>query len=162
MTPQTPQLDFSHYRRADVNQGDTAIYVMDDLDPSPHLIVKPAMALNPPYFNQALKRPGFSRVGRKMTASVLRKTQEADVELYPLHVIERWTKNVFTKTVVEGGKEKWEDVPYSVEACQQWVAALPWHVFQNLRVFCMDVTNFRDDLDEAVDVEERAGNSSTG
>ena len=161
MTPQTPQFDFSHLRKADVQQGDTAAYVMDDLDPSPHLVVKPALSINPAYFNKALKLPGFTKTGKKMTAASLTKTRDADRELYPMHVIESWTKGVYEKKLGKDKKMHWHEVPYSLEACQALVAELPWYVFDALRVFCMDVANFRDDLDDPVDVEERAGNSST-
>lgn len=76
-----------------------------------------------------------------------------DCECYPGTVVKGWDKNIVDIT---GTK-----VPFTEENCSAFLAKLPNHIFDPLRIFVADPNNFLDIDDTLVDqdeMEEIAGN----
>jgi hypothetical protein len=162
MSDSPKQHDFSHLVSAEVATSATAVYVMDQLDPAPRLIVGPALESNRTYFNAVLSRQRAnqaSRARRKVTPAMVKADRDDDRKLYPHHIVRGWERGVTARVVDEGtGKVHLVDVPFSAEAAVGFIEALPDWVFDDLRAFCQNPFNFAG----AVDVEDQVGNSPGG
>lgn len=148
-------VDFSHVQQLEVTSERTVPFTLHQITingKTPVLHVAPATDANKPYFNALLKRA--SKVGRavkagKMTAAMLEENREEDRDLYPRHVIKGWDD------VLEAGGEY---VPFGTDACHDFIAALPNWVFDDVRNFCGEASNFV----EVMDVQVVAKNSQSG
>ena len=146
-------MNFDRLKKLDV-KGKTAKYELTELmeTPTPFLIVKPAGASNPEFFNAWLAKTGasiqrLSRPGARLSADNAQRTIEAIRELFPKYIVSGWS-NVKTN---DG-----DVAPYSESACRELFAALPDWILEGLNAFCNDPSNFVDR--EPVDIEAVAGN----
>lgn len=129
--------------------GKTARLPLYAVQGEPWLEMKPAAQSNPNYYGSLVKRAQKSirrlRAG-KMDQEVLKENRAQDRALYPKHVIIGWGNVKDT-----AGNE----VEFSAESCQQFIDALPDWLFDEIRAFASEETNF---VEDPLDVGEISGN----
>lgn len=136
---------FNSLKQFDISGDRTVPYEMMDIQmggKTPILMVKPATEANKPYTRNQLKSSN-KRIQRAAAKGISLETLEAnrddDRNQYPRHIIVGWD-NVFD--------DNGEPVPYTVANCTEFMEALPNWVFDSLRSFCSQPTNFADTVDE--------------
>ena len=138
---------FEHLKKQDVAGDKTIEYVMNQLVGEPVLHVLPATESNKPFWNATLralnKKKNYNK--RNVTAGMIEQNRKDDKDMYPLYVIKGWDNMLDGK----GGT-----IPYTAEDCVDFVNSLPDYIFDALRDFVTDNTNFVDFLD----VDELVGN----
>jgi hypothetical protein len=140
--------DFGHIKSKRI---ETAEYVFHEIEsPKPFtLIVRPAGETNKKYYNEMLRRAEHLQKRKaKINVDMIIANRDKDRELFPEYVVVGW-KNVLDKD----GKE----VVFSKEDCAAFLAALDDDMFDGLRTFCSDASNFR----ATVDASAASGNSQT-
>lgn len=138
--------DFSHLK---ASKKDTAEFVFFEVVGEPTLTVKHAGESNKPFFNEKLKvAERYRQRKAKISLDMIRDNRERDRELFPKHVVLNW-KNVKD---VNG-----TPVVFSPTECEAFLRALDDDMFDALREFCSDASNFRDTADAAAAM----GNSQT-
>lgn len=131
--------DFSHLQKLDVATADAVDFELFQLEGEPVLKVRPATEANKPYFNAVLRRSSRTQralTARNMNAGTVAANRREDRELYAAHIVCGWSRIVDSE-----GK----DVPYTKEAARDFLAALPDWIFDDLRVFCGNPSNFLED-----------------
>lgn len=136
--------DFSYLKQVDVKAADTKEYHINQISvagKTPVLLVTAATEANTPYYNSLLR--DAIKNARKVkkggvSAEMMKKNRDQDRELYPKHVIKGWVD------VVDGSGET---VPFNAEACADFLSQLPDWIFDDLRNYCSDPTNFVDSFD---------------
>lgn len=144
-------MDFSHLKKHEVTDK-TMEYPLFQIagDPVPTLILKPATEANKPYFNAVLKRSKKNiraLQSGSITSKIMDEGRDEDRELYPKFVVVDW------KNVCDANGE---DVPFSGEHCEEFLRCLPDWIFDDIRKFAGQPTNFTNT--EPVDVSEKAKN----
>lgn len=116
--------------------GNTAKLTLYQIEGEPVLILKPATEANKPYFNAILKKSA----GRLRTitsgginSSVIQENRASDRELFPLHVAVGWER-----VTDDNGAE----VTFSSSACAEYFEALPDWIFDEVRTFASNPSNF--------------------
>ena len=146
--------DFSNLQSLHVKDGDTAEFVFYGIAGEPTLEVKPATAENKPFFNRVLaknkqlQRKRKGRAEQLPTATSILEARKEDIEMFVELIIVGWS-NVLDAS----GKA----VKYSAENCRQFLNAIPGDMFDELRTFCLDISNYRDQMD-AAELEDLSGN----
>lgn len=136
-------MDFG-LKRFDVSATDTKEFKVSLLDAI--LIVRPATEANKDYFNKVLKKSRKRLNAAKrgnVDAAVLAESRDEDRELYPKYVVVDW-RDVYDK---DG-----EPVEFSVDNCRDLLKQMPPWMFDELREFASEISNFIDvmDVDEKV------------
>lgn len=133
-------------------RSDTVEYTMSNVTLSnglsPVLVVAPATDANKKYMSALLRQNAQIRRMPKVTLKTVNDNRDKDIELYAKHVIQDW------KFVVD---EKNKPVEYTPAEGQDFIEQLcannqNW-VFDDLRMFCSDMSNFVESVaedDEAV------------
>lgn len=140
-------MDFSHLKKLEVT-GKTARCVLFQVSGEPVLHVAPATEANRPYFVELLKQSRKNRqqiAAGGFSASVIKANRAIDRELYPLFIIKDWEGIVD----INGAP-----VAANTESIREFVDALPDWVFDQIRSFAAEPSNF-----VGVSAEEIAGNS---
>lgn len=139
--------DFSHLKAFEV-QAKTSRYEMRQItinDHTPVLIVEPATEANKPFFNALLKESGKAtnamRRG-KMKPQTLTESRDRDRIHYSKYIVKGW------EYVLDG--ETGEDAPCTPENVLAFLKNLPDWLFDDLRMYCTDPSNFADQLDVEV------------
>ena len=139
-----PASDFSHLQVLDVSADKTAEFKIHQItvnEKTPTLIVAPATDANKPYFNALLKRAGKSarqvKAG-KMDASLIEENRDEDRALYPKFVLRGWMDMIDAN-----GK----DVKFTPKDAAKFLEALPDWIFDQLRNFCGEASNYSDVMD---------------
>lgn len=161
--------DFSQLDKLAVSTDKKVEYELFELEGAPLLTVCCAQD-NEDYLNKIRsQRSQIERKVRKIQAKQkksrrLRPTdiiqelmRPVDVECYPGTVVKAWDKNIVDST---GAK-----VAFTDDNCSAFLAKLPNHIFDPLRIFVADPNNFLDIDDISVDpdeMEEIAGNLRSG
>jgi len=156
--------DFS---KLNVSDGRTARLVMHQITlggATPFFVVRPATEATKGYYNAVLKRAGKSlrqvQAGA-INAGMMEENRKDDRKLYPQHIITGWGH------IKEDGTEVPGSIPdadgtltnFSGEVCAQFIAALPTWLFDDMRQFCGNPSNFVGDEETPMDVEAAAKNS---
>jgi hypothetical protein len=132
--------------RFDVKVEDTHEYALPLLDAV--LFVKPATEANKPYFNKVLKKSKkrLNELRRKgVSAEYLEENRDEDRILFPQYIIVGW----------KGMKDKeGNPVEFSVENCEDLLKQMPNWMFDEIREYVNDVSNFID----VMDIEEKVKN----
>lgn len=157
--------DFS---KLNVSDGRTARLVMHQIalgTSTPFLVVKPATEATKGYYNAVLKRAGKSlrqvQAGA-INAGMMDENRKDDRKLYPQHIVTDWGH------IKEDGTEVPGTIPdadgkltkFSADACQDFITALPNWLFDDIRQFCGNPSNFVEDDATVMDVEDAAKNSA--
>ena len=128
--------DFSRFKKTTT---DSARFTFYDLEGEPWVTVKPASAANKPYLNSLLKG---QRRRRRATADAFIRNRRQDIGLYAQHVVTAWgnvTDNAGT------------EVPFSVDNCKDFLAAIPDWLLDELRDFATDPESFTGEDDDGDD-----------
>lgn len=148
--------DFSHLKSLDVSGEKTVSYNMYQVDLGaghPVLQVRPASQSNKSYFNAVLKRAaankGRGRRNLNSLANAVTESRAEDRLMYPQHIVVDWTG----VTDASGN-----EVPYSVDAATDFLAALPDWIFDELTAFCREPSNFSSADEAAMDIEATSKN----
>lgn len=127
--------DFSHLAQLGIVPDKTVRFDLDFLvgPEQAYLKVLPAVEENKEYFNKSLKAQRKNRGKVAIDLPSIQKNRASDRALYPKCIIKDWGNMKDTAG---------NDVPFSVEAAQQFLQALPDHLFDELREFCQNYKNF--------------------
>jgi hypothetical protein len=107
---------------------------------APWLEVKPAGEMNRAYTAAVLKQPDRARMLRgTMTTEQIKHERALAVPLYAEFIL---TGN--GGGWVDGESDELVSMPLSVESRKALLAQLPADMFDRVRVFCNDLSNFRD------------------
>ncbi len=129
-------------------------YTLYPLRDEPKLFIRPATERNKAYHNALLKRnaklAARFRQRVKITREMLKENREHDKVLYAAHVIVGW----------EGIEADDGSHPtFTPDLCRAFLNKLPGWIFDDLRLFAVDPTNFlNDDEPDSDEVEETAKN----
>jgi len=141
--------DFTHLQSLRVADDATASFTFFQIGGEPTLQVRHAGQSNRDFFNAALKmNKAAARGARKQRGGVptpedIEKARQQDIRIFARYIVTDW-QNVLDS---EGNQ-----VEFSEEVCVQFLQAIPSDMFTELRVFCLDITNFREE--EMMDEEE--------
>lgn len=127
---------FSHLKKLDVKAEALTPYTVYVIEGAPVLMLAPATEANTAFFNSVLRRT--KEAARRIRSGVVNKetlaaNREEDRENYPLYIIKGWSGVT---------DEDGNNVPFSVDACKEFVAALPDWIFDDIRTFAGNPANF--------------------
>lgn len=140
---------FNNLKKYEVST-DPVKFVFHNLQDTPYLMVVPATENNAQYYAEALKAVRKNNkliAANAVSPSMLKEMRDKERPLYARYVVRGWG-NVKDDTGTV--------VPFSHEECLNWLEAIPDWVFDELRSFCTNVTNF---VSDPIEVEEIAKNS---
>lgn len=147
--------NFGHLESMNIDARKAVEFTFFNIEGGPTLFVRPTSQANKAYLNAVLRtgRRTLRRMrGNKLSVEVLDENRDQDRKLFPKYVITGWKDETVQDS--EGNP-----VPFSKENCELFLRALPNDIFDELRTFCGEPDNFREDDDlGASDVEELAGN----
>ena len=146
--------NFDNLKAFDVKTDTSIKYDITEIrmgdNKTPFLMVQPATEANKPFARAQLQRSN-KRVraagGRGVSLEAIEGTRDDDRELYPRFVVTGWG-NIFDTNHAP--------VEFSVKNCQEFLTALPNWIFDSVRGFCTNPTNFSAITDPADD--EALGN----
>lgn len=140
--------NFSHLKNLQIQDGHTVEYTFWEIAGEPFLNVRPAGEANKNFFNALLKKnkqsARRSRKAKSVTTETLADARREDIDLFVQYIISGWGR-------VENMDG--ELVPFSRESCAEFLNAIPGDMFDSLRIFCLNMDNFRED--ESMEEEER-------
>lgn len=142
-------MKFAGMSKLSLEEGRTTEYVLSDLVGSPVLMVVPSGEHNPALQEISIRR-GREIAGKQLTTIQVHTYREEDRKLYARFVIKGW----------RGFKdeETGRDIPFSVANAEELLRQMPDWLFDKLRIFTADPSNF---VQRAFDLGELAGNSGT-
>jgi len=147
---------YAHVKALSVSEGDTADFVFYEIEGHPSLTCLPATSINRSFFNAVLKRR--KELARKLrgrknevpTEAEMAAVRKQDAELFVQYIVTGWSDVID----VDGN-----EVEFSQEECQEFLMAIPQDMFEDLRNFCLDISNFRQqDRMDPEEQDELAGN----
>lgn len=152
-------INFDHFKALNIKEK-TADFYINGLsgDTIPVLVLRPGTVENAAYFNEMLKRysaPDLQALSRRKGAfaadGVARALSISTArELIPLYLLVDW-RNIFDSAK--------NPVPYSAEAAQELVAALPDYLIEEIVLFVNERSNFSDTAHAYSNGEDYAKNS---
>lgn len=144
-------VNFSHLEKLAVDNESTAPYPFPRIMGVPVLTVRPAHRINRDFLNVMLAASkDVSRQAQKALNGEdmqLDKVREQDVEIFADCIVVDW-ENVQD---ADGN-----EVPFSKEACVEFLSKIPEDMFDNLRIFCLNIENFRGGRKPVTKQEEEA------
>lgn len=147
-------INFSQLDKYAITDENTAEFDLDMIDlggkETPTIIMRPATEANKAYAKAQLRlsnaRVRGVRIRRDVTLKQLEDSRADDRKLFPLHVIVGW------RDILDASGK---NVPFSQKACEDFLTALPYWVFDEIRSFALQSDNF---VDRFVDTA-KVGNS---
>jgi len=147
--------NFDNLKAFDVKADMSVKYEITEIrmgdNKTPFLMVQPATEANKPFARAQLARSNKrvrAAAGRGVSLEAIEGTRDDDRTLYPRFVITAWG-DVFD---TDG-----TPVEFSVKNCEDFLTALPNYIFDGVRSFCTNPSNFSAITDPADD--EALGNS---
>ena len=144
---------FSYLQKKAVTETAEAEFTLYQLEGEPVLTVAPATEANRDFFNAFLKRTGniqrTSSTNKSLTSRQLKQIRNEDRVLFSKHIVKDWDGIV---------DDKGKPVEFSYENSREFLDALPDHIFDDLRAFAREPSNFLEDSDETIDAENTAKN----
>ena len=140
--------DFGQLRALEVPADKTVEYTLYQVEGTPTLRLAQATESNISLFNAVLKRTGQvanrAQVGNK-TLGTIKEGRAQDRELYARYVVKGW------RGVVDvNGAE----VKFTVDNCHDFLKALPYNMFDDIREFAREHANFVDEMPDTEAVAE--------
>lgn len=137
--------NFENLRSVDASDETVVEYEIVEITlggKSPMLIVAPATMQNKRYMNAKLK--GSVKNAKKLkngqlTVKILDELREDDRNLYSHFVVKSWSNVV---------DDEGDVVDFSQSNCREFIDALPAWIFDELRAFCSEISNFVDQPDD--------------
>tara|TARA_R110000737_G_scaffold47134_5_gene67063 strand:+ start:1363 stop:1836 length:474 start_codon:yes stop_codon:yes gene_type:complete len=148
---------FGQLKALHVKDGDTAEFYFNELEGIPQLTCKPATNVNKAFLNAVMAASKeASRVARAkkkikgkqdeaITQAAIDRARMDDIELFVDHVVVGWEDVV---------NQNEEPVEFTAENCRDFLQAIPPEMFTELRLFCLDIRNFRPEVTK-MDPEEQ-------
>jgi hypothetical protein len=130
---------FSHLKALKVDGQKTVRFPLPEISvngKSPTLLVAPATEANKEFFNAVLKRAADATrkvKGAAITADHITTTRDVERKEYAKYVIKGWEDMIGA----DGAP-----VEFSEEECLDFLEAIDGWVFDLIRVFCLDPSNF--------------------
>lgn len=117
-------------------------YEMFELPWHPKLFLNPATEDNKGYFNALIKKMTATNLAKKRMGQTIRpemvsENRKQDRELYAKYVVVGWENMVDVNN---------QPVEFSEQNCLDFLTALPNDMFDDLRNFASNLSNFRDDV----------------
>lgn len=146
--------DFSHLKKLRVKDDATAEFVFYLIEGNPTLVVSHAGSTNRKFVNGVMKqsktaiRKARKSKGKSAGYDLLQEVRTSEANSYSNYVVRGWTGVVDTD-----GKE----IEFSVGECEEFLRAIPLEMFDDLRDFCREIDNFREDIEEEMDPDELEG-----
>ncbi len=141
--------DFGQLRALEVTADRTAEFILHQVEGAPTLVLAPATESNIPLFNAALKHAGRTtnrvKAGAKQNLGTIKQGRTQDRELYAKFVVKGWRRVVD----VNG-----DEVPFCRDSCLDFLTALPDYMFDDVREFAREPSNFVDELPDTEAVAE--------
>jgi len=149
--------DFKHLAALRVAPDATVDYTFFRIAGEPTLTVRPAGDTNPEFFNAALRvskkaqRQNRGRKGQTPTPESIERARQQDIEIFADTIVTGWSG------VLDSNGD---EVEFSRENLVAFLNAIPADMFNELRNFCLDIDNFRDEPDQMdeEELEELQGN----
>lgn len=136
---------FENLKSMEVSPEATVKYEITDITLAgrvPILDVKMATMYNKDYMNVRIKTSSkdAQKIRRGViTTRLLSESRDGDRKLYPKFIIMDWENVVDSNGVL---------VEFSESNCLEFIAALPDWIFDGLRAFCSEISNFVDQPDD--------------
>ncbi len=137
-------VDFSHLGALEVTADKTAEYKIHQITvngKTPVLILAPATDANKGFFNALLRRSSKQAAAvkaGKVDVDMIEEHRDEDRDLYPKHVAKGWIDMVDANGA---------DVKFTLQNVTDFLKALPNWVFDDVREFAREPSNFVDSLD---------------
>ena len=157
LSPKETMSQFGQLKALHVKDGDTAEFFFSELEGVPVLTCKPATNINKSFLNAVMaaskqasrvakaKRKVSGKQDDTITQAAIDRARMDDIDLFVDHVVVGWEDVV---------NQDGEPVEFSKENCRDFLQAIPPEMFTELRLFCLDIRNFRPDAVE-MDPEEQ-------
>lgn len=141
--------DFQHLSKLRVADDATAEFTFFRIVGEPTLTVRHAGDTNPDFLNAVLKKPKKlarqARRARQVTAQSIDQARLEDIQLFARVIVTGWS----------GVKDsEGNEVEFSRENLIDFLTAIPPDMFNELRAFCLDIENFREEGEEMDEEEE--------
>jgi len=138
---------FDHLRKLEVPGDAKSWFPVPEIGAQARLLLRPATQQNKQYFNAMLKAVGRSPRLDMRSVEGIEEDRRLDRDLYGKHVLAGWEH-----ILDSDGK----DAPFSREAAEEFVQALPAWIFDKVRAHCSAPEKFAGELP---DPEQLAKNS---
>jgi hypothetical protein len=131
--------NFGHLKKLEVSDDSTAKYLFIGIEGAPMLEVRPAHRVNTLFLNEMLKADRRD----------IRSERNDDESVTDAHLAAVRTKDasIFARCIVTGWSDvkdaKGKQVKFTEKVCVEFLLAIPVDMFDNLRMFCMNIENFR-------------------
>jgi len=145
-----PKFDFSH-----LSVGErVARYTLYQVMGEPYMEVVHAGESNKPYFNALLRRSKKNmrrlRAGA-VDATTLSDNRDEDRNLYPKYIIKGWGCEKKDGVILDSANKM---IQFSPENVSTFLKALPNWLFDELRLFAGEESNFLDDFEEGEEIPD--------
>lgn len=141
--------DFGQLRALEVPADKTVEYVLYNVKGTPTLILASATESNIPLFNAVLKHSGQTanraQANAKPSLDRIKEGRAQDRELYARYVVKGWRDVVDVNGV---------EVEFTADDCHDFLKALPYNMFDGVREFARELSNFVDDMPDTEAVAE--------
>jgi len=121
-----------------VENGATAKFPFALIEGNPSLTVRPATDVNVPFFNAILSRDKSAEreiaKGSDVTDEQMNAVRLKDIDLFVEFIVIDWENVLDSK-----GKK----VKFTQDNCREFLLAIPVDMFNQLRLFCLNINNFR-------------------
>lgn len=151
--------DYSHLKKMEVQKDATVEFEFYELDTSPVLLVKCTVgndeyqkrirAEREPLERKLKKKTKSGRKRQNLNTDLMKLLREPDRRHYPGSVVVGWSTNKDANG---------DEVEYSDDECEQFLAALPDYLFDRLRYFVIEPKHFTDMGMSPEDEDDLAGN----
>tara|TARA_R110002167_G_scaffold93122_2_gene249826 strand:+ start:22673 stop:23146 length:474 start_codon:yes stop_codon:yes gene_type:complete len=148
---------FGQLKALHVKDGDTAEFFLSELEGIPVLTCKPATNINKAFLNAVMraskqasrvakaKRSLKGKQDETVTQAAIEKARMDDIELFVEHIVIGWEDVV---------NQDGAPVEFTADNCREFLQAIPPEMFTELRLFCLDIRNFRPEA-AGMDPEEQ-------
>lgn len=130
---------FSHLSALKVDASKLVRFTLGDITVngvSPTLLLAPATEANKPYYNAVLKRVATAKKRSRhsaVTMAFIDESREADIAEYAQYIVKGWEDML---------DNKGNPIEFSKEECLEFLEAIDSWLFDQIRAFCVDPTNF--------------------
>jgi hypothetical protein len=135
-------VDFSQLKVLEQSGTKTVPYKLEQIEGAPTIFFLPGTDANKPFMNESLRlanmRSKRSRRGMKVTQETLRQSRDEDRDILSRLCAKDW------KDVVDASGEA---VPFTSDNCREFFEQLPDWLFDDIRGWVTDPTNFIADND---------------
>ena len=155
---------FGQLKAMHVKPGDTAEFYFNELEGIPQLTCLPATNVNKPFLNAVMKASKEAARKARAMRKVKGKKKDEDVSQAAIDRARLEDISLFVEYIVQDWEDvvniEGEPVEFNQENLRDFLTAIPPEMFNDLRVFCLDIRNFRPELDsmDSDEQEELSGN----